>query len=627
MSSAILWLPLIKRVFPFSNLIDIEIEKFSSEILIRDYSPNSIIQHHESVENSHLYLLLSGHVKLTESMEKDRTHILGEGKFFGHYSLLRNSPLPFQVETQDEVKLALFPASVFKMLCSQHPRIAAFFESDIRIYTRSKLILHDLSGSQFLFGTRLGDLISRQSPQCQLKTTVQQAAVIMEEHSTDHIVVVDDSNKPIGLVTDSLLRDRIIAVGCSYEMPVEQIMDSNPIFLSHRNNLFEALLLMTQKNISHILIKQATTNKHFGVIGSSDITRGQGYNPLLVLNQINSSSKLDQLIDLRHEADSLLGQLYNRGVKAQSLITINTVINDAITGKVLELSKTALVDANPQVNIKWVWLSLGSEGRGEMSLKTDQDNALIYDVLDQDEHLVDRWLSIWTKHVNQSLSEVGLNLCEGNMMASNPHWRIRIQDWNQHVNAWLKQSQAMQIMQTSAACDLRAVHGDVEMEKTIKNEMSAAIKVNYRFLKHMVSAVISNRPPVNAFTGRIRTLKTDEGKKIDLKRNGIQPITEFARILCLQAGYFDSSNTFDRLEYLKQMQPQIQDSISEALVSYNHLNDIRLGHHLQAISMGKKPDNLIAINELSDTQYQMLKAAFSSIKSIQATLAHRFNLM
>jgi CBS domain-containing protein len=143
----------------------------------------------------------------------------------------------------------------------------------------------------------------------------------------------------------------------------------------------------------------------------------------------------------------------------------------------------------------------------------------------------------------------------------------------------------------------------------------------------MALAVISNRPPVNALTGRIRILKTDQGKKINIKRSGIQPITEFARILCLQAGFADSSNTFDRLDYLKQTQPQIQSSVSEALDSYSHLNDIRLGHQLQAVSTGWQPDNLIDLNELSETQYQMLKASFNSIKSIQATLAHRFNLM
>ena len=618
---------LLKQTQPFSGLTKAQQEFIASDLIIQSYSSNEIILSQGNAEHTYLYVVVTGQVRIVDNSTRKVARIISNYKSFGHYGLLRDGQLPYQVEAVADVELALLPADKFKSLYQKHPRFAAFFESDLRVYDRDKLTLYDVSGSQSLFGTRLRDLIQAQPVMCELDASAQQAAGIMSELNTDYIVVTQDS-KPVGILTDKILTTEIIAKGRSLQTPVRMLMCQEMHFMTQRNNLFEALFLMLKNEVTHVLVKNDTTGKLEGVVDSSAIARGQGHNPLLMIDQVAQMQSVEHLGAVRHEANQLLVQLYRRGVRAKSLITINTIINDAITGRVLELSADSLHQTMSEINVNWVWLSLGSEGRGEMSLKTDQDNALVYSAPDDNDcEQLHRWLANWTTHVNQSLNEIGISLCDGDMMAGNPAWRINLQRWRSQLDEWLNRSQAQQIMQTSAACDLRAVHGNVEMQEEIKYQLRLALKSNPRFLKHMAVAVISNRPPVNALTGRIRTLKSTGGQKINLKRSGIQPITEFARILCLQAGYLESSNTFDRLEYLKQTQSEIESDVSDALDSYSHLNDIRLGHHLQAISTGKQPDNLVVVNDLSDTQYRMLKAAFGSIKTIQATLAHRFNLM
>ena len=618
---------LLKQTLPFSGLTVTQQKSIAANLMTQSYRPDEVILASTQAQCAHLYIIVSGQVRIVDNSSTKTARILSCNKLFGHYGLLRSGLVPYRVEAVDDVVVALLKADDFTCLYETHPRFAAFFESDLRVYDRDKLTLYDVSGSQFLFGTRLRDLIQSQPIQCEQNRPVQFAARLMNEQNTDYIVVTQDK-KPVGILTDKILANQVVAQGRSVQTPVGLLMSKELHFVTQRSSLFEALFLMLKMGVSHVLVKNDTSQRLDGVIGNSDIARGQGYNPLLIIDQIAQMQSVEHLSAVRLEANLLLVQLYRRGVRAKSLITINTVINDTITGRILELSSDTVKRQFPNVNFDWVWLSLGSEGRGEMSLKTDQDNALVYALSkDNDSEQIRCRLAAWTTHVNQSLNDVGLNLCDGGMMAGNPAWRINIEDWRGQFDEWLNRSQAQQIMQTSAACDLRAVHGNVNMQERIKSELNLALKAHPRFLKHMAVAVISNRPPVNALTGRIRTLKTTDGQKINLKRSGIQPITEFARILSLQAGYLESSNTFDRLEYLRQTQPKIESDISDALDSYSHLNDIRLGHHLQAVSTGKQPDNLIAINELSDTQYQMLKAAFRSIRSIQATLAHRFSLM
>ena len=315
---------------------------------------------------------------------------------------------------------------------------------------------------------------------------------------------------------------------------------------------------------------------------------------------------------MRREANRQLLQLYQRGVRAQDLITINTLINDALTGQVLALSEAALAEARPDLAFDWAWLSLGSEGRGEMSLKTDQDNALVYRASSTAMPAVEAWLARWAEQVTPALDRIGLSLCEGGMMASNPLWRHPVEDWPAQFSDWLTQSKANQIMQIAAACDLRAVHGDLTLEAPLKQSLAKSLADHPRFLQHMARGVISQRPPLGKFFGRLRTLKTEEGRMINIKRRGLQPITDFARVLALRRGYLESSNTFDRLEYLLQAEPKLERTLKDALDAYRHLNDIRLGHHLHLVSSGAAPSNWISVDKLSDTQREMLKGRLSA---------------
>ena len=618
---------LLQKTLPFSGLPAAQLDDIACVLTTLNFSPDEVILASAQAQSACLYIVFSGQVRIVDAATTKTARIISSYGLFGHHALLRTGDLPYHVEAVDDVVVALLNADEFNSLCQSHPRFAAFFESDLRVYDRNKLTLYDVSGSQFLFGTRLRDLIQSQPVQCEVNVPAQSAAGLMKEHNTDYIVVTQD-HQPVGIITEKILTNQVIAKAQSVLTPAGQLMSKELHYMTQKGNLFEALFLMLKRGVSHVLVKNDTTQVLEGVIGHSDIARGQGYNPLLIIDQIAQMQTVEHLQAIRLEANLLLVQLYKRGVRARSLISINTVINDCLTGRVLELSNDIIKQPSGVVDFDWVWLSLGSEGRGEMSLKTDQDNALVYALPPgSDNEEVQQWIASWATHVNQCLNNIGLKLCDGGMMASNPSWRINIQDWRKQLDIWLGHSQAQQIMQTSAACDLRAVHGNVEMQERVKSELVSALKNHPRFLKHMAVAVISNRSPVNALTGRIRTVKTTEGEKINIKRSGIQPITEFARILSLQAGYTQSSNTFDRLEHLKHTQPNIASDVSEALDSYSHLCDIRLGHHLQAVSTGKQADNLIAVSELTDSQYLMLKAAFKSIKSIQAALALRFSLM
>ena len=613
----------LARTAPFSGLSTTERDALAAAIVVQSYPQGTVILEQGHMLHENLYLVLAGQLRLVETTVGGVTRTFGEGKLFGHYGLLRGGSLPYRAETLTDANLALIPADTFHQICKKHPRVLAFFESDIRAYTRNHITLYDLSGAQFLFGTRLGDLVHRESPRCGPDLSVREAAGIMCDRQCDHLVVMHDATT-IGLLTDSDLRSKVVAAAASPDTPVSAVMNTDIGSLTARNSLYEALLMMLTGNLTHILVQAPGDGSLLGVVNDNDIARSHGYSPMLLLSQITQASTVEHLAELRREANRHLLQLYRRGVRAQDLITINTLINDNLTGRVLALSEAALAEFRPDVDFIWAWLSMGSEGRGEMGLKTDQDNALVYQAPETTMPAVEEWLARWAEHVNLALDQIGLSLCEGGMMAGNPLWRHPVEKWPKQFDDWLARSEANQIMQVAAACDLRAVHGELALEEPVKKSLAESLANNPRFLQHMARAIISARPPVGKFFRRIRTLKTEQGRTINIKRRGLQPITDFARVLSLRRKYLDSSNTFDRLEYLLQTEPKLQSTIQDALDAYRHLNDIRLGHHLYDVSLGMPPNNWISVDKLSDTQHDMLKAAFGAIESIQAVLAQRY---
>ncbi|WP_282605482.1 DUF294 nucleotidyltransferase-like domain-containing protein [Pelagibius sp. Alg239-R121] len=614
---------LLARTPPFSGFSTDECNALAASVILQACPKDSVILAQDSEHHENLYLVVSGQVRLIETAVGSVTRTFGEGKFFGHYGLLRGGPLPFQAEAISDTMLASIPAERFHLLCEKHPRVRAFFESDVRVYTRHHVTLYDLSGAQFLFGTRLSDLVRREPPVCEPDLSVQAAAGIMSEQRCDFLLVARDA-AIVGLLTDSDLRNKVVAAGVSLETPVSQVMNGDIGFLTARNSLFEAMLMMLKRNLSHVLVRAGNDRTLVGVVSDTEIARSHGYNPLLLLNQITQATDFEALAELRREANRQLLQLYRRGVRAQDLITINTLINDNLTGHALDLCEVELAEHRPDADFDWAWLSMGSEGRGEMSLKTDQDNAVVYRASKADLPAVDAWLSRWAGHVNQALDQIGLSLCEGGMMAGNPLWRHALESWPAQFDDWLARSEANQIMQVAAACDLRAVHGDLSLEEPVKQSLITALGKNPRFLQHMARGVISLRPPLGKVFGRIRTFKTEDGRKINIKRRGLQPITDFARVLSLRRGYTESSNTFDRLAFLLEAEPKLKSTLQDALDAYRHLNDIRLGQHLYDVSVGVAPTNWVSVDKLSDTQHEMLKAAFRAIESIQAVLAQRY---
>jgi CBS domain-containing protein len=391
--------------------------------------------------------------------------------------------------------------------------------------------------------------------------------------------------------------------------------------------VIEGLMAMARYRVHHLVLteSEAPDSPVVGVISGQDIAHVRGHDPVATLKCIEQADSPATLAVLRQEAFALLRQLRQQGMKASDLLHLNSTINDRIVARILKLIE-AQQQPDEEWAIPWAWMALGSEGRQEMSFKTDQDNALIYadPYSDQRARWAEDWLGKLALQANAVLEAVGFARCPADIMASNPHWRQSISSWKHTLRRWISYPDKKIEMQVSALLDLRAVYGGGELVEQLKVDLQQAVQERRGFLTFMMRHALRNRPPLS-FLGRFVLDRSGEQRRgFDLKLRGLMPITDLARVLALEAGYVRSSGTLDRLHTAAAQLPQVRQIAQDLQEAYRFLVELQLDHQLQQIEAGKPPDHYIVPEQFTSGQRKMLKLVFSIIQKAQEALAAHY---
>jgi len=480
--------------------------------------------------------------------------------------------------------------------------------------------------------TLLRDLVRRLPVTCTPETSVRAAAQQMRRENVGSILVLVDGD-PVGIVTNTDLRDRVIADGRAPEMPVSAVMSRPVVTRPATASIFEALRTLMRHRMHHLVVTatEAPGAPVIGVVSDQDIARLHGFNPVALLKRIERAPSVMALTSIRRELAPHLLYLEAQGVSAEDIIAVNTEANDLLTVRVLQcveesLRREAAVEA---VDLRWVWLSLGSEGRGEMSLKTDQDNALLYEDPSSEAEATQaqRWFLRFAEAANEALVQCGFTRCPGDVMARNPRWCRPLGAWKRTFRGWIQEPDPKALMQASIFFDLRGLHGDTGLVTALQDDLRQALKAERGFLAFMMHNALTNRPPLSIFGGFALARSGPHRHRFDLKLRGLMPLVDLARILALEAGYLASTHTMDRLQHVQTALPDLQATVDNARDAYRYLVDRRLAHHLRALRHGEalsNLDNYLDPDTLSDVQQQMLKAVFGVIRDMQEVLAHRY---
>ncbi len=562
--------------------------------------------------NKQLHIVRSGALELRNA-EGDLVTRAAEGDVFGFPSLMNAAPLRNQSVAIEDSLIYHLDGKVFAELRRRNERFDTYFIRLLSDRLLSRPATTKLHGAE---GRAVSQLITRPPVAIDAAATIRDAAIKMVNERVSAILVTDKDGF-CGIATDRDLRQRVVAKGLSIDTPIRDIMSVNPISIDADDLAYEAALTMMQNKIHHLPVM--ADGKLIGMVSRSDFMRIETEHPLYLVNDIAKQTTVDGIVEACKRLPALVASQISADANGEQLGKFITTITDSVTQQLCRIAESEL--GPPPCT--YVWVALGSQGRHEQSARSDQDNALVLDDCATDDF--DAYFEALARIVNDGLNDCGYVYCPGDVMASNPDWRKPLSTWKKYFNKWITVPEAKALMHANIFFDLRAVYGERRLVDELKESIRKDAKRNELFLALMAKNAMNFQPPLGFFRQFVLEKSGEHKNTLDIKKHGIMPIVEIARIRALAAGEVRIT-TRNRLRAAAKAGEITESDAANLIDALDFIEKLRVEHQNRQLHAGKQPDNHLSPDELSSLVRHNLKSAFNQINVSQSALLNRFHL-
>ena len=468
----------------------------------------------------------------------------------------------------------------------------------------------------------LSELVAREPVTCTAQTTLREALSRMRNSAVRSIIVVDEAEEPIGVFTLNDLRDRVVLQELSLDAAVAVVMTRQPTTLPADATAAEAMQQMAAGGFHQMIVTQH--GRVFGTVAEHDLFALQRVSLRQIHHAIRSSRTITALAHVAGDIRNLAHNLLAQGVSAETLTRTVSALNDALTREAL----TRVRQDHDLTNIDWCWMALGSEGRGEQTLATDQDNALIYRATPDDlpgaQQMRQRHeLLAFAREANDALDTLGFPRCKGGIMASNPEWCLSEQAWRERFTRWLSEPTPTALLRANIFFDFRPLFGDPTLTERLCDWLLARTQGNLLFLRLMVANALQTEPPL----GLIRAFVTDDDPAcpgtLDLKTRGTRIFVDAARVFALAQGMREAG-TAERLRLAGEQLKVERRHVDATVDAFHYLQVLRLRNQDRR-DPGAVP-NRIDPYSLNEVDQRMLKEALRQARKLQQRLKETYAL-
>jgi CBS domain-containing protein len=585
---------------PFDRLGRDDLLRVAAAITLRSYPAGTDILIEDGPPAEELFVIRSGSIELRH--EDEIVDILEPGECFGHPSLLTGMAAAFTVRAHEDTTCYLIGREAALEVLGR-PAGAIFVARTMR----ERLIRtgHTVHGLPEVRTIRISNLIAAPPVLCRPDRTIREAASLMSAERVSGLFV--SAAGELGIVTDTDFRQKVVAGGVSPEAPISTIM-SRPL-LTVRADRFavDAALDMLCAGVQHLVVTDAR-GAVMGLVSAGDLMGLAYWSPFALRASIFNAPSEAALDAVTKELPGMFAVLVQAGLKAPDIGRVLALSCDAVTTRLLDFA----IARHGPAPCAWAWLAMGSLARRELTLASDQDNALAY--ADPADSEVDAYFERIAKDVNAGLARAGFGADISGVVAGNALWRMSQSHWVQTFRDCLESPDWSHLVRAAVAFDFRHVAGGLEIGPPLVTVLRDA-PAHPGFLAHL-ARITTYAPP--ALPHRFFAWRWQR-QEVDLKKGGIVPIANLARFHALANG-ITISPTLDRLiaaEELKAINKETAQSLREA---FTYICQVRLDHHAQQIRDGLTPDNLIRPKELPPLARADLREAFHAIGRAQQQL-------
>ncbi len=610
----------LKSHYPFSRLPESALGALSFNIIVRYYPKDEVIFREGSKPLEYLYIVRKGAVVLeVDGAEIDFLH---EGDVFGYPSLLSSEPPTATARTVQDSILYLLPKGVFLKLIEKYEEFELFFARSLakKLSATVKFVKRpakEVSSLERFLTLRVRDIKVREVPILEGERSVLEGAKLMRDENLSCLLV---KGEEVGIVTERDIIKRVVAEGKEpSKTSLKEVMSSPVVCVDEESFLFEAIMEMASRNIRRIGVCRG--DSIVGVLEDKDIIAHESKNLVVLIKEIEKSQSLEDLRYLYSLMDDMVRDLFAEGLKVEHIGRLISEINDKIIAKTVILT---IRDLQMEPPVAFSVMVLGSEGRREQTLKTDQDNALIYDdtypMLDVDvKDYFDRFGELFTK----KLIEIGFPPCPGNVMVSNPEWRMGVSEWKKKLNDWILKPEPENTLKLGIFFDFRNAFGNSELVEDLREHIFSLVEKEELFVAYMLLDAVRFKPPIGFMRRFILESKGEHRGELDIKKGGIFPITQGVRALALK-GKVKETSTLRRIELVSDKGLLPSDLAGDLKEAYTFLQTLRLKSQIEKIKEGKKPDNYVNPAKISKLERDLLRDTLKIVSEFQEFIERRY---
>lgn len=449
---------------------------------------------------------------------------------------------------------------------------------------------------------------------CDRLTPIDSAAKKMKAARCSSLLVMDAEGREVGILTDMAIREKVVARALDYQTPVAEVMSTPLIYIDENALIFEAIQRMEDEGIKHLVVNSGG-NRVTKVIANEDLLSVHRYSSTTLIQEIEESRTVEEIVAAHTRLPRIVKALVDSGAHVRNITRITGRVSEAVLVHFIQLA----IDDMGEPPAPFAFICVGSEGREEQTLATDQDNAIIYQGKEgeSEQEYQDYFLTL-SKQVCTWLDRAGYNFCKGDVMAMNVKWCQPLHVWKGYFSTWIVEAKPEDLLDASIFFDLRCMYGEEYLVGQLRKHIFTQVANRDAFFYHLAQNALLFRLPVDFF-GNISLESGGEHPETFNIKHIIALITGYARIYAINFS-FDEANTLLRLDRLK-LQGFLSDELHQDITeAYNYLMQLRFTHQVECLDNNREPDNHISLDELSYMDRTILKKIFSQLAKLQNKL-------
>jgi CBS domain-containing protein len=623
----------LKHFPPFNSLTAADLFIIAESTKVIYLEKNQILFKGGDAIHGNFYIVKDGTVglSLTSDAEEmlidkcDEGDILGLRPFFA-----RNDYLMTAHAREDAIVYGI-PIAIFQPYVFSNPKVSEFLLESFASQTRNpydKERSGRLLSENTIFNEQDADIQYFQPIKyTRNPITANPEDVLMfiaktMANSAIGSVVIQQNQLPIGIITDRDLRSKIATGILPITSEAKDVMTSPVITVPENISVAEAQMMMLKHGVGHLCVTRDGSDKSpvTGIISEHDVVSAQSNTPGVLLKQTRRATNNKELKYVREKLTDLIQSSIDKNIPISHMANIVAEINIALTRRAIEL---AVIKIGTRPPVRFVWLNMGSQGRKEQLLLTDQDNALVFEDVDASQYDgVKRYFLELAELVTESLHKVGYEFSPYNIMAKNPQWCKSLSDWLKQYNTWINTPAEKGIEISNLFFDVDFIYGYPAMEDVLTKFIQQNISRNKKFFAYLANDTLKNPQPLGFFRQFLLEADGEHKDSFDIKSRALEPLIDAARLLALSQGLTEVTNTYQRYKKLAELEPQNTDLYDECAEAFNVLQRFRTEEGLINSSNGRYID----LDSLSKTDKIKLKNCFQPISDVQDLIKNRFSL-